>query len=67
MCSQDQLSVNEIRAKKFPGLTDRKVILVVLDQMLDEEMVMRSDGLRGGQKTKLYTAKKDWSAYNKSA
>ena len=67
MCSQDQVSTNEIRAAKFPGLTDRRAILVVLDQMLDEEMAMRTDGLRGGQKTKLYAANKGWNAYNKSA
>lgn len=64
LCNKDEVSVNEIRAAKFSGLTDRKMILIVLDQMLDEEMAVRIDGYRGGQKTKLYAANKEWSPHN---
>jgi hypothetical protein len=63
MCGKPAVSVNEIRAAKFPGLTDKKLIHAVLDLMLDENMATCEDGKRGGQKTKLYKANNDWSCY----
>lgn len=63
MRGKTAVSVNEIRAAKFPGLTDKKLINAVLDLMLDEGMATCEDGKRGGQKTKLYTANNLWSCY----
>jgi len=63
MCDKTEVSINEIRAAKFQGLTDKNLIKAVLDLMLDESMASCIDGKRGGQKTKLYKAEKDWSCY----
>lgn len=63
--SRGPVSINEIRAAKLTGLTDKKMIKVVLDLMLDEEMVTASEGRRGGQKTMLYTINKEWTSYNR--
>lgn len=63
--SRGPVSINEIRAAKLTGLTDKKMIKVVLDLMLDEEMVTASEGRRGGQKTILYAINKEWTAYNR--
>ena len=63
--SRGPVSINEIRAAKLTGLTDKKMIKVVLDLMLDEEMVTASEGRRGGQKTMLYAINKEWTAYNR--
>jgi hypothetical protein len=64
LCRKGQVSINEIRAAKLPGLTDKRMIKAVLDQMLDKEMATCIEGLRGNQKTMLYAANKGWSAYN---
>ena len=65
--NQGQVSVNQIQGAKLVGLTDKKLIKEVLGLMLDDDMVTKAMGLRGGQNTALYVANKEWSCHKRSA
>lgn len=60
---QVDMSINQIQNARLSGLTDKKLIRSVLEMMQEHGMATSYEGKRGGQKTVLYVANKEWGGF----